>query len=184
MIPSLNVSGRFGLVTIAFDVLFQLNQSGTSVWNGNATGWSGNATVELSAAGIQATCAPAQSIKTTGPNAQGSYRIVGTLPNNCSATSTVSQTSGWSGWAVLAPFACVHGINPNEPVVMDPGEFYHPIAFTFFKDTWTISMTFCYSTLVEHNVTITGAFSNNYYLGINHLQDHGFIGSLGLGPSG
>ena len=45
-------------------------------------------------------------------------------------------------------------------------------------------MVFCYSSLVEHNVTVNGAFSNNYYLGINRLQDNGFIRSLGLGPSG
>jgi len=148
------------------------------------TGWSRNATLELPAAGIQVTCAAAQSIKTTGPNAQGSYQIVGTLPNNCSATSTANQTSGWYGWAVPAPFACVHGINPNEPVVTDPGEFYHPAAFSFFKNTSSVSMAFCYSSLMEHNVTVNGAFSSNYHLGINHLQDDGFVGSLGLGPSG
>jgi len=79
----------------------------------------------------------------------------------------------------------VYGINPNEPVVEDPGQFYHPVAFSFFlSNSSTAVMAFCYSTIDEHNVTLNGAFSGNYLVGINDIQQDSFVRSLGFGPSG
>ena len=145
----------------------------------------GNVSVTLSAVGIEAICTQAQSINVTGPDAHGSYDMVGTLPNNCSATATfANQTSSLSAAVVLAPFACVNGINTSQLVVADPGVFYHPVAFSLFHNKSDNFMAFCYTPFVEHNVTINAAFSNNYFVAVNDIKDNGFVRSLGLAPSG
>jgi len=121
----------------------------------------------------------------TGIDAQDLYEIVGTLPNGCSATSyaLTTQVGSWFGWPVTTSFDCARGINPNETESTDPGDFYRPVAFAFFKNTSMYSMVFCYSTLVEHDIVARLGFSaqNN---GVFRVFDKGVVTSLGFGPNG
>ena len=146
----------------------------------------GNVSTDVSAAMVQAKCAPAFIANITGPTG-GLYNIIGTLPNGCSATSyAVPQSDGtWYGWAVPAPFECVKGINPKEtnPAQEDSEKFHHPVAFSFFKTTSMYSMVFCYSSLVGYNVTASYSFNapNN---GISNIVNTTGPTSFGYGPNG
>lgn len=134
---------------------------------------------------MHATCTVAQSVTVSGPDAQGFYEILGTLPNNCSATSYAyaSGIGTWFGWVVTAPFECVQGIDPNQTIDADPGTFFTPVAFSFFKTKSIYSMVFCSSTLVEHNVVAKlGPNPNNRT--ISNVSDQGVVRSLGWGPNG
>jgi hypothetical protein len=179
MVPSFTVrdSPRRLVVPLLIHVPFQPAAS-------EITAQGGRVLAELSAVTVQATCAPAQS-KITTLDAQGDWEIRGTLPNGCNATSYAPNVTigTWYGWVVPAPFACVHGINPNEPNKTDPGYFYEPVAFSFVKNTSLYSMVFCYSTLVEHNVVATLALGNETSA-VSNVTDEGVVASLGFGPNG
>ena len=144
-----------------------------------------NVTANVSALSVQVNCAAAQSIDVTVPNPTV-YEIVGTLSNNCSATFSVPQnnTGAWQGAVVLAPFACVQSINPEESNHMDPGEYYHPVAFLFFQNSLMKSMAFCYSALEEHKVTAKVAVSSGYSQYILNVTNPVFIKFVEFAPSG
>jgi len=135
---------------------------------------------------VQAKCAPASSAKIVG-NDGIYYNITATLDNGCNATTftPVNNTGTWFGWMITAPFECVKGINPNEtiPALEDDEQFYHPVAFSFFKNTSVYSMVFCYSSLVGYNVTASYSFNapNN---GISNVVTKTVASPLGYGPNG
>jgi hypothetical protein len=144
----------------------------------------GSVSAALSAVMVQARCAAAKS-NIRGIDARGFYKIVGTLPNGCSAMSYAPTSSDgtWNGWAVTAPFACVKGINPNETDDTDPGDFFDPVAFSFLKTAFMYSMVFCYSTLTQHDVVAELGLSTGGS-GISNVLDKGVVRSLGYGPNG
>jgi len=90
------------------------------------------------------------------------------------------------GTAGGVPFQCVQGINPNQTVGTDPGLYFSPVAFSFFKNPSMYSMVFCYTTSVEHNVVAKLALNaddiNDQV--INSVSDQGVVGSLGWGLNG
>ena len=161
-------------------VLFQMANQTAPVQGGNVS-------TDVSAAIVQAKCAPAFIANVTGPATSGLYNITGTLPNGCNATSYgyTDSVGAWYGWAVPADFECVKGINPKEtnPVQEDPERFYHPVAFSFFKNTSMLSMVFCYSSLVGYNVTASYSF-NAPNSGIYNIVNKTAPTSLGYGPNG
>jgi hypothetical protein len=147
------------------------------------SGANGTVTTYVEAARVQSTCAPSKSTTITVDS--DFYNIQGFLPNNCSATSyaQVKQTGTWFGWGVPAPFECVKGINPAETNDTDPGSFYAPVAFSFFKNASAHSMVFCYSTITQYNVYATLTLSNSTS-GITNVYDEHVVGSLGFAPNG
>jgi hypothetical protein len=160
-------------------IIFQLSDPKASAQGGNVT-------VNLSAVLVQARCAPAQSWVNPTIDANGDWEINGTIPNvdGCSANSYANNASygTWYGWVVPAPFACVQGINPNEPNKTEPNFFFEPVAISFFKTTSMYSMVFCYATLGEHDVAATLALGTQTN-GISSVVDKGVIRSLGFGPN-
>ena len=186
MVPSFTVGDSPVLMMILslIVMLVQLARPEASVQGGNVS-------TDLSAVMVQAKCAPASSTSVRGPsivNDTNVYSIIGTLPNSCNATTyTPANSVGeWYGWAInTVPFECVNGINPNEtiPAQEDPLKFYHPVAFSFFKNTSMYSMVFCYSSLLEYNVTAT--FSPNApNHGVFKVTNRTAPTSLGYGPNG
>ena len=159
-------------------VSIQPTDSSLSIQNGNIT-------TTLPAVMVQATCTgvvpEVKGPETSGPNA-GVYVITGTLSNGCNATSYAYHTDvgNWFGWAVLAPFECVQAINRSEPVGTDPGQFFPPVAFSFFKNMSMYSMVFCYNVLEEYTVTSR----SNFEYGILGVNEPVSVRRLGWGPSG
>ena len=166
-------------------MLFQLAHPEASVQGGNVS-------TDLSAVMVQAKCAPASSISVADrpSNVSGVivYNVTGTLPNGCNVTifTPLANVGNWYGWATnTVPFECVNGINPNEtiPAREDTAKFYHPVAFSFFKNLSAHSMVFCYSSLLEYNVTATlGPNAPNH--GVFKVANKSAPTSLGYGPNG
>jgi hypothetical protein len=184
MVPGFTVGDHPVLVAILSLVvmLFQLAQPNASVQGGNLS-------TDLSAVMVQAKCAPASStivVNTSIINGVTVYVISATLPNGCSATTyTPVGITTWFGWVIPAPFECVKGINPDEtiPALENAEKFYHPVAFSFFKNTSAYSIVFCYSSLLEYNVTATLS-PNARNHGVFKVTNRTAPTSLGYGPNG
>lgn len=163
-------------VLLLTTALFQLAHTGAPVQGANVT-------TRLSAVAVQVRCA-APKTNMTGIT-DGNYNLVGTLPNNCTAKSWAPSpgNNSWYGWAAYAPLECVKGINPNETIRGDPGEFFYPAILSFYKNESAYSMVVCYSALTEHDTEARLGFGGKTY-GINGVIDNGVVRSLGYGPNG
>jgi len=67
---------------------------------------------------------------------------------------------------------------------MDPGEYYHPVAFLFFQNSLVKSMAFCYSALEEHSVTAKVAVGSLYSQHILNVTNRAFVRFVEFAPSG